>query len=119
MHAVRCAFVLCARLQNDQTNRFDAPDVGMPDAPSRLSSRCAHFCAFITVNCYICGEMVQSMITLSDADYVPQRWQQTLLTIAFVVGIGSHAVHSIFSVSGLIVMHRSFQYLCSSMARVH
>lgn len=45
--------------------------------------------AFVTVDAYICAEIVQALITLNKPDYTPKRWQQTLLMIAFVVGMGT------------------------------
>ena len=44
--------------------------------------------AFTVVSCYVCSETVQSMITLNNPDYVPERWHQTLLIISFAIGLG-------------------------------
>lgn len=38
---------------------------------------------------YICAALVQAIIVVNDPGYVPQRWQTTLLMIAFVIGMGA------------------------------
>jgi choline transport protein len=44
--------------------------------------------AFGVVNAFVCAEIAQSMIVLNHPRYVPERWHQTLLTMAFAIGAG-------------------------------
>src|SRR5947207_1947426 len=44
--------------------------------------------SIIAIDSYIVGVMIQGIIVLNDATYVPTRWQGTLLIIASVIGIG-------------------------------
>lgn len=45
--------------------------------------------AFVAVDSYICAALVQALIVLNDPTHVPQRWQTTLLMIAFVSGMAA------------------------------
>ena len=44
--------------------------------------------SIIAVDCYIVGGIVQGLIVVADPNYVPERWQATLLIIASAIGIG-------------------------------
>ena len=48
--------------------------------------------SFVAVDSYICAALVQALIVLNDPTYVPQRWQTTLLMIAFVSGMAAFNV---------------------------
>lgn len=49
--------------------------------------------AFVAVDSYICAALVQALIVLNNPDFVPQRWQTTLLMIAFVSGMGAFNIY--------------------------
>lgn len=42
---------------------------------------------------YICAALVQALIVLNSPDFEPQRWQTTLLMIAFVAGMGAFNIY--------------------------
>ena len=48
--------------------------------------------SFVAVDSYICAALVQALIVLNDPTYAPQRWQTTLLMIAFVSGMAAFNV---------------------------
>lgn len=43
--------------------------------------------SIVALDCYLVGTVVQSLMTVNDATYTPQRWQATLLIIAGGIGI--------------------------------
>ena len=45
--------------------------------------------AFVVVDSYICAALVEAIIVVNHPTYVPQRWQTTLLMIAFVSAMGA------------------------------
>ena len=45
--------------------------------------------AFVAVDSYICASIIQALITLNNPDYIPARWQTTLLMIAVLCGMGA------------------------------
>lgn len=44
--------------------------------------------SIVAADCYIVGGIVQGLIVVADPNYVPERWQATLLIIASAIGIG-------------------------------
>lgn len=50
--------------------------------------------SIIAVDCYIIGGIVQGIIVLANPDYVPQRWQATLLIIASAIFIGLFNIYA-------------------------
>lgn len=44
--------------------------------------------SIVALDCYLVGVIVQGMIQINHADYVPTRWQATLLIFASAISIG-------------------------------
>lgn len=42
----------------------------------------------VALDCYLVGLIIQSLISINNPDYVPTRWQATLLIFASAIGIG-------------------------------
>ena len=67
--------------------------------------------SFVAVDSYICAALAQALIVLNNPSYEPQRWQTTLLMIAFVSGMAAFNVffarHLAFIEGFFAVLHFS------------
>ncbi|EKM57710.1 uncharacterized protein PHACADRAFT_90968 [Phanerochaete carnosa HHB-10118-sp] len=64
--------------------------------------------AQVTVNCFLCAQVVQAMIVLNGPNYVPERWHTTLISICFAVCIGAF---NIYAVRWLAILEGMFAIL--------